>query len=260
MTAEEPPVHLDRRSFVRRTILTGMTALVSPDPARASASTSERRVRVLVWCEGTARRSVYPSDIDGALADSLRRRPELSVRRARLDDRGAGLTDEALDAADVLIWWGRRRHDAVPAARSAAVVERVKAGRLGLIALHGACSSRPFRALMGTECEPGGWREDGRPEHVRIAAPEHPIARGLGPFTIPRTDMFAEPFSVPSPETVVLVSSWEKGETMRSGLTWTIGEGRVVYLRPGHDAFPVLFHPAVRQVIANATTWAARRA
>ena len=38
-----------------------------------------------------------------------------------------------------------------------------------------------------------------------------------------------------------------------------VGAGRVVYLRPGHDAFPVLFHPAVRQVIANSATWAAGR-
>jgi trehalose utilization protein len=47
---------------------------------------------------------------------------------------------------------------------------------------------------------------------------------------------------------------------MRSGLTWTIGAGRVAYLRPGHDAFPVLFHPSVRRVIANAAVWAAHRA
>ncbi len=112
---------------------------------------------------------------------------------------------------------------------------------------------------MGTSCEPGRWREDGRPEHVRVHDPAHPIARGVAPFTIPRTDMFAEPFAVPDPEAVVLISSWDRGETMRSGLTWTIGRGRVVYLRPGHDAFPVLFHPSVRQVIANSVLWAARR-
>jgi len=228
--------------------------------ARARGSTAERRIRVLVWCEGTAQRSVYPRDIDGALGEFLARRSTLSVRRARLSDPAAGLSDEALDWADALIWWGRRRHDDVPAGRSAAVVERVKAGQLGFVALHGACASQPFRTLMGTACEPAHWREDGRPEHVGIAAPEHPIARGVGPFTIPKTDMFAEPFSVPAPETVVLVSSWEQGETMRSGLTWSVGDGRVVYLRPGHDAFPVLFHPSVRAVIANSAVWAARRA
>jgi trehalose utilization protein len=261
MSSGALPIHLDRRSFLRGTAGAGVAAagtfrFVS---SRLHASTAERRIRVLVWCEGTARRSVYPHDIDGALGEFLSRRPNLSVRRARLSDPGAGLGNDALDSSDVLIWWGRLRHDDVPAGRAAAVVERVRAGRLGFVALHGACASQPFRTLMGTECEPAHWREDGRPEHVGIAAPEHPIARGVGPFTIPKTDMFSEPFSVPAPETVVLVSSWEQGETMRSGLTWSVGDGRVVYLRPGHDAFPVLFHPSVRQVIANAAVWAARR-
>ena len=45
------------------------------------ASVARRKVRVLVWCEGTARRSVYPQDIDGAVAESLRRDPSMSVRR-----------------------------------------------------------------------------------------------------------------------------------------------------------------------------------
>ena len=106
---------------------------------------------------------------------------------------------------------------------------------------------------MGTSCEPGGWREDGRPEHVRVNGPRPPDRpRRRAVHDPPKTDMFAEPFRVPEPETVVLVSAWDQGETVRSGLTWTVGKGRVVYLRPGHDAFPVLFHPAVRQLVANA--------
>jgi trehalose utilization protein len=71
--------------------------------------------------------------------------------------------------------------------------------------------------------------------------------------------MFTEPFAVPEPEAVVLLSSWDKGEKVRSGMTWTIGKGRVVYLRTGHHAFPVLFHPIVRHLLVNATYWAARR-
>ncbi len=261
MNSGDSPIRLDRRSFVRRTAGAGMAAVATLrlGPRLTEAATAERRIRVLVWCEGTARRSVYPGDIDGTLGEYLSRRPVFSVRHARLGDPAAGLSDEALDWADALIWWGRRRHDDVPASRAAAVVQRVRSGQLGFVALHGACASQPFRALMGTACEPAHWREDGQPEHVAIAAPQHPIVRGVAPFTIPKTDMFAEPFSVPTPETVILVSTWEKGETMRSGLTWSVDAGRVVYLRPGHDAFPVLFHPCVRQVIAGAAAWSAHR-
>ena len=255
-----PPVRINRRSFlVRATCAAGAGAAgLLGWPGRVPGQ-APAPVRVRVWCEGTASRSVYPQDIDGALSDDLQRRPNVTVARARLDDPDAGLSDASLDATDVLIWWGRIRHDDLPDDRARAVVERVKAGRLGLVALHGSYASKPFQMLMGTTCEPRTWREDGRSEHVTIKAPDHPIAAGLTPFTIPRTTTFAEPFAVPQPETVVLVSCYGDGETFRSGLTWTIGQGRVVYFRPGHDTFPVLFHPSVRQVIANAAAWAAKK-
>jgi trehalose utilization protein len=252
---------MDRRSFVRRAALAagawGLGPSAWPGAARGQAAGS---IRVRVWCEGTAPRSVYPDDVNGALGEGLRRQEGLSVALARLDEPEAGLTDAALDATDVLVWWGRLRHDDVPDARARAVVERVKAGRLGLLALHASCASKPFRGLMGTACEPGGWRDDGRPEHVIIEAPGHPIARDVGPFTIPKSSMFAEPFEVPPPESVVFVSSWDRGERFRSGLTWTVGAGRIAYFRPGDDAFPVLFHPSVQRVITNAVRWAGRRA
>jgi trehalose utilization protein len=255
-------MRVDRRTFLQNAAWAGATSLGiirGLGSEGVQAAPSDPSVRVRVWAEGTARKSIYPDDIDGTLATDLGRRAGMNVARARLADASAGLTDAALDSTDVLVWWGHLKHDDVPADRVAAVIERVRAGRLGFVALHGSCLSKPFKGLMGTACEPGRWREDGQPEHVRVQAPDHPIARGVSAFTIPHTDMFAEPFSVPNPETVVLVSTWDQGETIRSGLTWTIGKGRVVYLRQGHDALPVLFHPSVRQVIANSVLWTARR-
>lgn len=254
-----------RRTFLKRAVLGGGAALglarfPAISAADGTAPTAPAPLRVHVWCEGTAPRAVYPNDVDGAVADHLGKLPTLQVRRGRLADPSAGLAEDVLDATDVLLWWGHLRHDDVPNDRAEAVVRRVREGKLGLIALHSSCTSKPFKGLMGMACEPGGWREDGRPEHVKIVAPDHPIARGVTPFTIPRSDMFAEPFEVPAPESVVLVSNWDNGETVRSGLTWTVGKGRVAFLRTGHDAFPVLFHPSVRQIIANATLWAGRRA
>ena len=113
--------------------------------------------------------------------------------------------------------------------------------------------------MDGMRCEPGCWREDGKPELVTVRSPEHPIARGIESFTIPQSDMFSEPFAVPEPESVVFVSNWERGETVRSGLTWTVDKGRVAYLRTGSEAYPVLFHPSIRKAVANAVSWCARR-
>jgi trehalose utilization protein len=266
MPAPDRPASPDpprsRRAFVRGATAAALAAMGLPGRGvRAREPEPEpAALRVLIWCEGSAPRQVYPEDVDGAIAADLRRRPGLAVATARLGDPDAGLTDATLDATDVLIWWGRLRHGDVPDARAAAIAERVKAGRLGLVALHASCASKPFQALMGMACGPDGWREDGSPEHVAIQAPDHPLARGVEPFTIPQSAAFAEPFAVPTPEAVVLVSRWNSGETFRSGLTWTVGAGRVAYFRPGHDAFPVLFHPAVRQVITNAAAWAGKRA
>jgi trehalose utilization protein len=255
-------MHVDRRSFVRH--LSGTLPLASLAmpirEVRADQKPSQQRpIRLLVWCEGTASRSVYPDDIDGALADQLGRRKDYVVRRSRLSDLHAGLSDEALDACDVLLWWGHLKHDEVPDDRAAAVVRRVRAGRLGFIALYASCAGKPFKQMMSMPCELGNWREDGRPEFVSIKSPDHPIAQGIAPFTIPKTDMFSEPFAVPNPETVVFVSTWEKGETLRSGLTWTIEKGRVAYLRTGPETYPVLFHPSIRRAIANSVLWVAHR-
>jgi trehalose utilization protein len=216
-------------------------------------------LRVRVWCEGTAPRSIYPDDIDGAIATGLEPHPGLQVTTGRLGDADAGLSDAALDATDVLVWWGRLRHDDVPESRAAAVVDRVRVGKLGFLALHTAYGSKPFRSLMGMPCEPRSWQDEGRPEHVQIAAPGHPVARDVKSFVLSRSTMLLEPFVVPDPETVVLLSSWDGGPTFRSGMTWTRELGRVVYLRPGDDTFPVLFHPTVRQLLLNAAEWAGRR-
>ena len=246
---------MDRRSFARRIVAAAAASgLPMLEPSRAEAKADSLRVRV--WSEGTAPRSVYPDDVDGAIADHLRRQKGLDVKQARLGDRASGLADEALDATDVLIWWGRLRHADLPDARAKAIADRVRAGKLGFVALHASCRAKPFRELMEAPCEPAEWSEDGRPERVTVEAPDHEIARGVAPFTIPKAAMFVEPFQVPKPETVVFRSKFDGHEPFRSGLTWTVGKGRVAYFRPGHDAFPVLYHPSVRKVIANAARWA----
>ena len=244
-----------RRGFLVRT---GAALALAP-LATPSFRSRVEPLRVRVWCEGSAPRSIYPDDIDGAIAQGFQLHAGLQVTTGRLSDPDAGLSEAALDATDVLVWWGRLRHDEVPESRSVAVIERVRAGKLGFLALHTAYGSKPFRGLMGMPCEPRSWHDEGRPEHVQIAAPEHPIARDVRPFVLPRTTMFLEPFVVPDPETVVLLSSWGNGPSFRSGMTWTRELGRVAYLRPGDDAFPVLFHPAVRQLLLNAVDWLGRR-
>ncbi len=129
---------VDRRSFVRRTAWAGVSALgflsERPSLRLQAAPPAESPLRVCVWCEGTAKKSVYPDDIDGALAKYLGRRDGVNVVRARLGDPASGLDDKTLDNTDVLVWWGRLRHDDVPRDRVAAIVKRVTSGQLGFVA------------------------------------------------------------------------------------------------------------------------------
>lgn len=255
-------MRVDRRSFVRMA-LQSVPAIGIAGASRglvAASPDAPRAIRARVWCEGLQPESAYPEGVGAAIGEILGDLPNVGVTRARLSDPAAGLSDEALEETDVLVWWGRLLHDEVPDDRVEAVVQRVRAGKLGFLALYASCGAKPFRRLMNSmPCEPGSWREDGKPEYVTVQSPDHPIAAGVGSFTIPRTDMFSEPFAVPEPDAVILVSRWERGETVRSGLAWTVDRGRVAYLRAGPASFPVLHHPSVRQTISNAALWVARR-
>ena len=70
--------------------------------------------------------------------------------------------------------------------------------------------------------------------------------------------MYAEPFEVPSCEEVVAVSSFTDGHVFRCVCAWQCGEGRVVYIRPGHETYPLYRNENVRRLLGNAVRWSNR--
>jgi len=217
--------------------------------------------RVTVWNEHRQERAdpavaaVYPDGIHAAIAAGLRE-AGFVVGTATLDEPDHGLTDEVLAATDVLTWWGHVAHDEVDERVVDRVQRRVLDG-MGLIVLHSGHHSRVFRRLMGTSADLK-WREAGERERVWVVDRAHPIADGLGDsFVLDEEEMYGEPFDVPAPDQLVLISWFEGGEVFRSGCCYGRGRGRVFYFRPGHETHPTYFQPAVRLVIANAVRWAA---
>ena len=100
------------------------------------------------------------------------------------------------------------------------------------------------------------YRPDGKPSTVKVLKPGHPIARGLPEsFTIPQTEMYADPFHVPDPDEVLFEERWEAGESFRSGSIWKLGKGHVFYFRPGHETYPVFKQELPLKVVANAVNW-----
>lgn len=102
------------------------------------------------------------------------------------------------------------------------------------------------------------WRADGAPSRVTTLLPEHPIAAGLPQqWLIAHTEMYGEPFHIPTPDEVIFREQWDTGEHFRSGSVWRVGKGRVFYFRPGHETFAVYQQPESLLVLENATRWLA---
>jgi len=196
----------------------------------------------------------YPEGMHATIASALGGLGS-PVTTATLAQPDHGLPPDVLDATDVLLWWGHSAHDDVSDDVVSRVCERVLEG-MGLVALHSAHYSKPFRRLMGTHCMLR-WRIAGERETVWTVAPGHPIAAGLpGSFVIPEQEMYGEPFEVPPPEALVFLSGFAGGDVFRSGCCWTRGRGRIFYFSPGHETYPVYHQAEVRRVLVNAVRWA----
>ncbi len=218
-------------------------------------------IRVTVWNEFRHEKiheevaRVYPNGIHNAIAEYLKKQPDIEVKTATLDEPEHGLTQDVLDNTDVLIWWGHMAHNDVKDEIVERVYSRVLNG-MGLIVLHSGHLSKIFRKLMGTSCMLK-WREAGEKERIWVVEPGHPIAEGLGEyFEIPHTEMYGERFDIPKPDELVFISWFAGGEVFRSGCCFYRGKGKIFYFRPGHETFPIYYQSEVQKVIYNAVKWA----
>ena len=200
-------------------------------------------------------REIYPDGIHNAIATFLGEQPDINVTTATLDEPEHGLGGDVLDDTDVLLWWGHGAHSEVSDAITAKVQQRVLEG-MGFIALHSAHYAKPFKALLGTTCSLK-WREATDKERLWNTMPSHPILGGIGEyFEIPQEEMYGEPFGIPQPEELLLISWFTGGEVFRSCATWQRGHGKIVYFRPGHETFPTYHQAEVQTIITNAVYWA----
>lgn len=200
-------------------------------------------------------RKIYPEGIHSAIASFLEKDEEISVKFATLDMPECGLSDDVINNTDVMIWWGHMAHDRVPDEIAAKVADAVLRG-MGIIFLHSAHFSKPFRLLMGTSCSLC-WREDGDFERVWVCAPSHPIVQGIDRyFELEHEETYTEFFDIPQPDELILTGWYEGGETFRSGCCYNRGYGKVFYFQPGHETFPTFHNPAVQTIIKNAVHWA----
>ncbi|MFC5450929.1 ThuA domain-containing protein [Paenibacillus aestuarii] len=219
-----------------------------------------RKLKVTVWNEfrhekeSEIVRSAYPQGIHTAIGEGLAGNVEVTY--ATLDDAEHGLTEEVLNNTDVLIWWGHKAHDEVQDEIVNRVQQRVLHG-MGLIVLHSGHFSKVFKKLMGTSCDLK-WREADEKERIWVVSPGHPIVEGIGEYIeLEAEEMYGEHFDIPQPDELIMVSWFEGGEVFRSGCTFTRGQGKIFYFRPGHETYRTYYNEQIRRVISNAVQWAA---
>ncbi len=221
-------------------------------------------LRVVVWGENIHERKsekvgkIYPKGMHAHLAEVLAADAGVATNTATLQQPEHGLSEARLQTTDVLVWWGHMAHSQVDDKIVDRVQKRVLEG-MGLLVLHSGHFSKIFRRLLGTTCSLV-WREADEKERLWICNPGHPIAQGLPAcFEIPQEEMYGEPFAIPSPEETVFISWFQGGEVFRSGCSWTRGNGRIFYFRPGHETYPTYHQAEVQTVIRNAVKWLAPR-
>ena len=218
-------------------------------------------IRVTVWGENVHEqksevvRGIYPDGMHNCIASALNKNEGIQASSVVLQDAEHGMTEARLAETDVLVWWGHAAHGQVDDAIVERVCEAVWSG-MGMIFLHSAHFSKPFKRLMGAPCNLT-WREAGERERLWVTSRNHPITAGLPDhFELENEEMYGEPFGVPEPLETVFVSWFQGGEVFRSGLTYKRGAGNVFYFRPGHETYPTYHDANVQTVIRNAVKWA----
>ena len=220
------------------------------------------KLRVTVWSEVIdpvlEPRAVtyYPDDINVYLAEFLSIEHDFEVRTANLRQKENGLSQEILNDTDVLVWWSHLYDDQVSDETAQRVAETVLNG-MGILFLHASLGSKPAKILLGTNSNTGKYREIGEKEKIWVVDRSHPVVDGMEKeyIEIPASEMYGEPYGIPTPDDIVFISWFEGGEVLRSGVDWKKGAGKVFFFAPGHEEFPVYYHSEIQKAVKNIVRW-----
>lgn len=246
-----------RREFLAKSALVVSASLIA---ANAVEAASKPR-RVIVWSEATVKNDFYLHDINEGIALGLKPLKGWEVLTANITQPDQGLSEELLNSATVLIWWGHQKHGEVKDELVERICNRVRKEGMGFIATHSSHFSKPFQKLVEGSGSWGAYVDDGAKLDVIVSLPRHPIAKGVKNFSSPKTERYSEKFDVPEPEAVVFdgVYTLANGtkEKARQGLCWSRGKGRLFYYQPGHESYDMYLQPENQLIFRNAVLWAA---
>lgn len=189
-----------RRRFLTASSAALTARMLAGSTTSAAASEPEEKrprggseINVVVWDEQQpAQKEAYDNFLGNAIADHLRTQPGFSVKSAKLDDPDHGLAPEILGPCNVLIWWGHVRQAEIAPEVGKAIVARIKAGTLSLIALHSAHWSTPFVEAMNERTRMDLRRVSEARNEVPSEVVEVPPPRR---YTVPAADARVTPWT-----------------------------------------------------------------
>lgn len=170
-----------------------LTASAAATAATLLPAAEPKPVRVVVWDEQQPQqKEVYDNFLGNAIAKYLKGRSGLAVQSVKLGDPEQGLSADVLGACDVLVWWGHVRQAEIKPETGKKLVERIKAGTLGLLALHSAHWSTPFVEAMNERARQDAERDlrAGGKDKVEIAYQAPPQR-----YTVPKADARLTPYA-----------------------------------------------------------------
>jgi trehalose utilization protein len=215
-------------------------------------------MNITIWNEKEHIGKAYPKGMNEALKSIFFGEESVNVTAVTIDMPSQGLTEETLNNTDVLIWWGHARHDEVEDALVEKIAARVNENGMGVIFLHSAHLSKPFKKLIGAS---GAltWRDKGERERLYTINPYHPISKGVEQgFVLKHEEMYGEDFDIGHFDDIIFMGWFAGGNIFRSGVTFSRGMGKFFYFQPGHESYPTFYNENVRKIIFNATMFVAK--
>ena len=107
------------------------------------------QINVLVWDEQQSeQKQAYDKFIGEVLSDYLNDSPNINTKSVSINDNNQGLSDDLLDWANIIIWWGHVRHDEILDEYVNKITKKIIDGDIGFIALHSAHWAKPFMEAM----------------------------------------------------------------------------------------------------------------
>jgi len=238
----------------------------------------QEKAKVLIWIADSAvtteeRPLPYPVSIGETIAEFLRESGDFEATVATADT--AKLKSRSLEDYDALMMWAHGE----PIAESVQyqIVEAVEVGGMGFVGLHSIMIPDAYPVITQRLLGATGlydWEED-VPLRIASMASEHQILDEITDHDY-LGEAYYEPLRLAEDVQPLLsmvvrgtgvrqVHKGEKGSVVEdrdvtglaSRICWTrqVGRGRIFYLQPGHETYPVYKDAVIQRLLSQGLHW-----